>query len=152
MLSVSNLWNLDIGMDMRGVNSAAPKVYVWQSLKRFCDQNFPNQAFRSDAQRKSFLESKNIKIQLDDLGRDGVAVPKHGDPDQKEIKVGRRLASSKLKQEDVSELSKDEREKIKMKNEKGLAVASNNQATDSFMLLSLCNQSLPVCDGLIDLL
>ena len=103
------------------------QVYVWHSLKRFCDDNFPNSTFRNDAQRKAYLLRQGIALQPDENGVEGVAVAKSGNDDQKEIKIGKRLAASKMRQEDVSELGRDEIDKIRKKNEQGLNVAAPTQ-------------------------
>ena len=112
---------------------AAPNLQVmtWQSFKRFCDLNFPDMKFKNDAQRRSFLLKKNMKFQKDDKGVEGVCVPKNGNgDDEKEIKVGKRLSSSKIRQEDYgdgSEFSKDQLQMAQAKNSAGLAVQAVSQ-------------------------
>ena len=87
--------------------------------------------FKNDAQRRSFLLKKNLKFQKDDKGVEGVCVPKNGNgDDEKEIKVGKRLSSSKIRQEDYgdgSEFSKDQLQAAKAKNSAGLAVQAVSQ-------------------------
>lgn len=87
--------------------------------------------FKNDAQRRSFLLKKNLKFQKDDKGVEGVCVPKNGNgDDEKEIKVGKRLSSSKIRQEDYgdgSEFSKDQLQMAQAKNSAGLAVQAVSQ-------------------------
>ena len=76
------------------------EVMVWTSLQKFCSQNFPSHKFKSDAARKAFLEKRGVVLQNDENGIPGVAVPKEGDGDleQKEIRIGKRLSATKVKQ------------------------------------------------------
>lgn len=78
----------------------ASQALTWYSLKRFCDEKFPSQKFKNDQQRKTFCLKKGLKLQKDDLGVEGIAVPKEGDGDKKELKIGKRISASRLKQED----------------------------------------------------
>ena len=104
----------------------------WQSLKRFCDLNFPDITFKNDAMRRQHVLKKGLKIQKDDKGADGVCIPKEGDanPDEeKEMRVGKRLEASKLRQEDWGDGAgtKEQREANHARNSAGLAVESNRQ-------------------------
>jgi len=102
----------------------------WQSLKRFCDENFPEMKFKNDVQRKAFLVKKDIRLQKDDKGVEGVVQLRDGE-DEKEIKVGKRLSAAKIRQADFgdgSEFDRETRENYHQKNSKGLTVASNTQA------------------------
>lgn len=102
-------------------------------MKRFCDLNFPEVKFANDVSRRAFLVKKNIRLQKDDKGAEGVCVPKAGaDPDEeKEIKIGKRLSASKIRQEDFGDgsgFSREQRESAHAKNSAGLMVQSNSQA------------------------
>ncbi len=117
---------------------------VWQSFKRFCDINFPDQKFKNDAQRRAFLLKKELKFQKDDRNVEGVCVPKSGvDMDEeKEIKIGKRLSASKLKQEDYGDgtgFSKEQREAAHLKNSALLAVNSVSQAWGCDSYLCYCS-------------
>ena len=80
------------------------QVMIWFSLKRFTDSRFPEQSFKNDAQRRAGAE--------------------------KEIKVGRRMSASKLKQQnlgDGTDYSKEEIAGLRAKNSAGLKVATNSE-------------------------
>jgi hypothetical protein len=103
------------------------EVFVWQSLKKFSDTNYPDKQFRNDAARKQYLMKKGVKIQPDDQGHDGVAVAKEGE-EEKEIRMGKRLAASKLRQFDYgSEPNKEDLKKQMEKNSAGLTVSGNTK-------------------------
>lgn len=72
----------------------------WQSLKRFCDENFPEMRFKNDVQRKAF--KKDIRPQKDDQGVEEVVQLRDGE-DEKEIKVGKRLSAAKIRQADFGD-------------------------------------------------
>ena len=107
------------------------QVLVWKSLKKFCDERYPEQKFRNDAQRRSFLVKAGVKLQKDDTGREGVATPKSGEGgEEKEIKVGKRLAASKIKLLDYgdgSDFKKGDISDAHAKNASGLRVAANDE-------------------------
>ena len=107
------------------------QVLVWKSLKKFCDERFPEQKFKNDAQRRSFLIKSGIKLQKDDTGREGVATPKSGEGgEEKEIKVGKRLAASKIKLMDYgdgTDFKKSDIADAHAKNAAGLHVAANDE-------------------------
>ena len=115
------------------------QVMIWFSLKRFTDSRFPEQS--NDAQRRAFLIRKGIALQKDENGVEGVAVPKGGGA-EKEIKVGRRMSASKLKQQnlgDGADYSKEEIADLRAKNSAGLKVASNSEeCCFGFEALSVC--------------
>ena len=86
--------------------------------------------FKNDMARRSFLLKRGIKLQKDDAGQDGVCVPKEGHgEDEKEVRVGKRLSSSKIRQEDFSDdhFTKEQREAARAKNSAGLTVAANSK-------------------------
>ena len=90
-------------------------------------------SLRMMLRRRAFLLKKNMKFQKDDRGVEGVCVPKSGVDmeDEKEIKIGKRLSASKLKQEDYGDgsgFSKEQREAAHRKNSALLAVQSVSQA------------------------
>lgn len=103
-------------------------------MKRFCDENFPDEKFRNDSTRKQFLLKRGFKLQKDDTGIEGVAVPKegHGDGnDEKEIKIGKRLSASKVRVEDWGEGgadTRDQREASRNKMLGAIKVQANSQA------------------------
>ena len=110
----------------------ALQVHVWTSVKKFCDDNYPKMSFRNDAARKAHLLRHNIRLQKDENGVEGVCIPKAGSEDTKEIKVGKRMAASKIKQQDLGDGSDYGREQIKAlqaSNAKHLKVESNKQDT-----------------------
>ena len=81
-------------------------------------------------QRRQFLLKEGVKLQLDDAGREGVAVAKD-DGDEKEIRLGKRLAASKVKQFDYgADASKEDVKKQMDKNSAGLSVSGNTKDAD----------------------
>lgn len=106
------------------------EVMKWQTMKAFCDENFPGQKFK-DAQRKSFLVKRGLRIQKDEKGIEGVAMAKDGQEGTKEIKVGKRFSAAKIRQEDFgdgTDFSKEAREAAHIKNTRNLNVQSNSKA------------------------
>lgn len=83
--------------------SAIYEVMTWSSLKKFCDDHFPDMNFKNDESRKKHCIKKGLKIQKDDEGREGIAVAKDGDSESKEIRVGKRISASKVKQMDYGD-------------------------------------------------
>lgn len=103
---------------------------VWVSLRKFCDTHFPSMKFKNDSQRKAHLLKRGIKIQPDESGVDGVAVPKDGpDAEQKEIRVGKRLSATKIKQMNFGGEDYDRQELLaqQAKHSKGLGVECNSK-------------------------
>lgn len=97
------------------------------SLKRFCETNYPNVSFKTDKQRKEYVEKRGLVIQKDDNGRDGIAVSRDDD-ECKEIRVGKRLSASKLKRMEYDELaSKDEINNQHDKNSLKLNIKMNSK-------------------------
>ena len=103
------------------------EVMKWQSLKRLCDQNFPDKKFRNDTARRAFLVKKGVKLQKDNTGVEGVAVPKDDSHhEEKEIKIGKRLAASKIRQADYGEdASKSAVKEAHQANSRGLVINNN---------------------------
>lgn len=54
------------------------ETYTWWSLKKFCDKNFAEIHFKNDAQRRAHCVRMGIKLQEDEKGVEGVAMPKGG--------------------------------------------------------------------------
>lgn len=100
------------------------EVMTWYSLKRFYDERYPSQKFKNDQQRKSFCLKRGLKLQPDERGVEGIAVPKNGD-DEKELKVGKRISASRLKQEDHG--SEYDKEAVKANHAKNVANSCNVQ-------------------------
>lgn len=76
------------------------------------------------------MEKRGLTIQDDELGNPGIAVPKEGgDPEEKEIKVGRRLSAAKVKSfgYDPENADKQDMAQQHAKNAKGLAVKMNSK-------------------------
>lgn len=70
-----------------------------------------------------------MKLQEDDQGIEGVAVAKEGD-EEKEIRMGKRLAASKLRQFDFgSDPNKQDLTKQMEKNKAGLSVNANTKVS-----------------------
>ncbi|CAE7868158.1 unnamed protein product, partial [Symbiodinium necroappetens] len=132
------------------------EIYKWQSLKKFTDTNYPSEKFKNDAQRRAFCVRMGVKLQVDDRGVEGVAMPKNGakpqielvwwhfsvptdvpyhavlssEDEEKEIKIGRRISSGKIRQEDLgdgSEYTRDEIAALRAKNAKGMAMNLNSK-------------------------
>lgn len=97
-------------------------------MKKFCDREFPDQKFRNDTARKQFLLNKGLRLQKDDKGVYGVVQAKEGHEDSKEIRIGKRLSSSKIKQENFSDRGREERDAAHRKNSQNLHVQSNSKA------------------------
>ena len=111
-------------------------MHIWQSLEKFCDDNFADVKFRNDSMRKAFLVRKGIQIQQDDKGRDEVCTPKSGSAEEKEIKIGKRLAASKVRQMDCgdgSDFSRSEIAELHEKQRKGLKVNANSKDACQFV-------------------
>ncbi|OLQ14908.1 hypothetical protein AK812_SmicGene907 [Symbiodinium microadriaticum] len=105
------------------------QVLTWRSLKKFTDTEFPDQQFKNDSMRRAFLVRRGYKIQKDENGKEGVAIG--GEGEEKQIKIGKRLASSKLKQEELPEdISKEQVAAMRAKNAAGLAIAMNDKGMD----------------------
>ena len=101
---------------------------VWTSLKKFCDQHYPEQKFRNDSQRKAFVIKKGLQIQKDENGKEGVAVCKDGDSDTKEIRIGKRLSATKTKEFEYGEdHDKNDIAAQNAKNAAGLTVNVNTK-------------------------
>ena len=101
---------------------------TWTSLKKFCEQNYPDLKFKSDDARRKHCLKKGLKIQKDDEGREGIAVARDGDADTKEIRVGKRMSASKLKQMDYGEdPDKGEVAAQLAKNTSGLKITMNSK-------------------------
>ena len=112
------------------------KVLVWTSLKKFCDSNYPEQKFRNDQQRKAFVLKKGLKIQKDEHGVEGIATSKEGTSDTKEIRVGKRLSASKIKQLNFGGEDADKAE-MNIQNEKNKAgLTVNSNAKDGTHMMS----------------
>lgn len=105
------------------------EVLLWRTLKSFCEEHYPDKKFKGDAARKQFLEQRGVMLQKDEHGELGVATPKDGKADQKEIRVGKRIAASKLKIHDYGDGSgcREDLERQMMKNKANLGVKSNSQ-------------------------
>ncbi len=72
---------------------------------------------------------KGLKLQKDENGVDGIATPKNGDSETKEIRVGKRLSASKIKNMDFGDdPDKNELNAQMEKNRSGLAVTANSKA------------------------
>lgn len=102
-------------------------------MKRFCDLNFPTEKFKNDAQRKAFLLKKNVKLQKDEHGVEGVAVAKEGDAkpgEEKEIKIGKRMSADKIRREDYGDGvdTRDQRDTSHQRMLNALVVHGNSQA------------------------
>ncbi len=121
------------------------KVLVWTSLKKFCDGNYPDQKFRNDQQRKAFVLKKGLKIQKDEHGVEGIATAKEGTSDTKEIRVGKRLSASKIKQLDFGgeDADKAEMNQQNEKNKAGLQVHSNAKDRTHMMSHVTCPMTCP---------
>ena len=98
-------------------------------MKSFCDEEFPDKKFKGDAARKQFLEQKGVRLQKDELGELGVAIPKDGKANQKEIRVGTRVGASNLKIHDYGDGTgnKEDFERQMEKNRSNLGVRSNSK-------------------------
>lgn len=85
--------------------------------------------FRSDAQRRAYVEKKGLSIQNDEDGCPGVAVPKAGaDGEEKEIRVGKRLSANKVKTFAYGEeFDRDELRAQNAKNKSNLKVERNSK-------------------------
>ena len=108
---------------------SSEQVYSWRSLKSFCDKEYPNKVFKSDNARKAFLLKKGLRLQKDEDGVEGVAIPKD---DEKEIRLGKKLSASKIRQSDFgdgSEFGKDAIDQSHQKNSSGLTVSASSKAS-----------------------
>ena len=66
-------------------------MFTWQSLKAFCNKEFPKKVFKSDNARKAWVLKKGLRLQKDERGTEGVAIPKS---DEKEIRLGKRAVGN----------------------------------------------------------
>ncbi|CAE7840031.1 unnamed protein product [Symbiodinium sp. CCMP2592] len=109
---------------------------TWRSVKKFCDDEYPSMTFRNDSQRKAFIVRQGFRLQADDKGVEGVVTAKDAD-DLKEIKVGKRLAASKIRTQDLEDASDYSREQIaamQAKNAAGLAIQMNEEDVNASKL------------------
>jgi len=84
--------------------------------------------FRNDQARKSHVLKKGLKIQRDENGIDGIA-EKVDDSESKEIRVGKRISASKLKNMEFGEdADRDQINSLNEKNKQNLAVSTNSKA------------------------
>lgn len=93
--------------------------------------NYPDQKFKNDAQRKQFLLKRDIRLQKDEHGVEGVAIARDGaGEEEKEIKVGKRLSANRIRQEDWGDGagSREQRETAFGKMNANLRVHGNTQA------------------------
>lgn len=115
---------------------AVCEVMVWHSLKKFCDDSYPEMKFKTDEARKKYVIKKGLKVQKDEHGREGVAMAKDGADDTKEIRVGKRLSASKLKRFSYGEdADRNEMAAQHLKNSSNLKVAVNTKDCVSFCLI-----------------
>ena len=86
--------------------------------------------FRNYAARKAFVIRQGLKLQADDAGIEGVVTAKDSD-DVKELKVGKRIAASKIRAqhlEDAADMSREQINQMHAKNAAQLAVEVNDEA------------------------
>ncbi|CAE7939875.1 unnamed protein product, partial [Symbiodinium necroappetens] len=123
------------------------QVFVWRSLKAFCDAEYATMSFKNDMQRRAFLLRSGIKLQKDDRGVEGVAVPKDDNgSESKEIKIGKRLSAAKVRQQDMSEgYSKEAIKEQQRKNAQNLVVSSSTQAPSSGRCRVIPSRSTIMC-------
>ena len=103
---------------------------IWRSVKKFCSDEYPGMVFRNDAARKAFVIRQGLKLQADDAGIEGVVTAKDSD-DVKELKVGKRIAASKIRAqhlEDAADMSREQINQMHAKNAAQLAVDVNDEA------------------------
>ena len=103
---------------------------IWRSVKKFCSDEYPGMVFRNDAARKVFVIRQGLKLQADDAGIEGVVTAKDSD-DVKELKVGKRIAASKIRAqnlEDAADMSREQINQMHAKNAAQLAVEVNDEA------------------------
>ncbi|CAE7254075.1 unnamed protein product, partial [Symbiodinium sp. KB8] len=102
---------------------------VWRSVRKFCQDEYPGMVFRNYAARKAFVIRQGLKLQADDAGIEGVVTAKDSD-DVKELKVGKRIAASKIRAqhlEDAADMSREQINQMHAKNAAQLAVEVNDE-------------------------
>ena len=85
--------------------------------------------FRNDAARKAFLVRQGLRLQADDTGAEGVVTAKDGD-EVKELRVGKRMAASKIRAqhlEDAADMTREQINQLHNKNAAGLSVEVNDE-------------------------
>ncbi|CAE7425754.1 unnamed protein product [Symbiodinium necroappetens] len=105
------------------------KAMIWRSVRKFCQDEYPGMVFRNDAARKAFVIRQGLKLQADDAGIEGVVTAKDSD-DMKELKVGKRIAASKIRAqhlEDAADMSREQINQMHAKNAAQLAVEVNDE-------------------------
>jgi hypothetical protein len=98
----------------------------WTSIDKFCELKKVDKAYKTQAQRRKYIEKTlNIQLQPDDNGELGVMIHK-GEEGIKNVKRGRRIAVSKVKEQEFE--SKLELKEAQTKAAQALEVASVTQA------------------------
>lgn len=121
------------------------QVVTWTSLKKFCDEHYPDLKFKNDDARKKHCIKKGLEIQRDDEGRDGIAVSKAGDADTKEIRVGKRLSATKVKSMKYAEdVDKNELAAQHSKNAANLKVNTNSKDRWQWQCDNVIPSSFPI--------
>ena len=100
--------------------------------------------FRNDQARKSHVLKKGLKLQRDENGIDGIAVAVD-DSESKEIRVGKRISASKLKNMDFGEdPDRDQINSLNEKNKQNLNVSTNSKARSVLHIpLYFCSAGKP---------